>query len=198
MLDDGFPQQIRHFGLSSQSTAAVIVIQANRESARYLGSIRPLGPLFSNLLLGSKGRAAVLEYSSTVFPLMGFSSDPAMLDKKLQQIKAQGTKARLNDALAQAIQMLARQTRAERRVIIVFSDGTDRGSATTGAEVVRAACDANVQIYGLRFQPAKEAFENGINGLGKMVYAAQAPPGPLPRFTAAKPSLTSCQLEYWR
>lgn len=177
VLDNGVPQKIRHFGLSTQPTAAVIVVQANRKSARYLGSIRPLGLLFSNLLLGSKGRAAVLEYSGEVSLLMGFSGDPATLRKALQQIKARGSKARLNDALAQAIQMLAQQTQADRRVVIVFSDGTDRGSATRGDQVVRAACDANVQIYGLRFQPAKEALENGMNTLSKMVYPAKAPPG---------------------
>jgi VWFA-related protein len=177
VTDNGARQQITHFSMATQPTSAVIVVQADRKAARYLGSVRPLGPLFSNLLLGSKGRAAVLSYSGTISLLQAFSSDPSILSEALKEIKGKGSKARLNDALAQAIQMLAHQNKAERRVIIVFSDGSDRGSATHGAEVVRAACDANVQIYGLRFQPAKEAFENGEAELSKVIYPAESPPG---------------------
>lgn len=177
VLDNDTPERIRHFGLATQPTAAVIVVQADRKSARYLGSIRPLGILFSDLLLGSKGSAAFLTYSSKVTVAEPFSSDPSTLKNALQQIKGEGSKARLNDALAKAIHMLAVRTEADRRIVIVFSDGTDRGSATRGEEVVRAACDANVQIYGLRFQPAKEAFENGMGGLSKMIYSAKRPPG---------------------
>ena len=177
VLDDGVPQQIRHFGMATQPTAAVIVVQANQQAAPFLGSIHPLGSLLSNLLLGSKGSAAVLTYSDEVALLRTFSNDPTALNKALQGIQAEGSMARLNDALARAVRMLANRTQAQRRVIIVLSDGLNRGSAARGEQVVRAACAANVQIYGLRFQPGREAFENGKASLGKVVGAAEAPPG---------------------
>jgi VWFA-related protein len=176
VLDNGVRQQIRHFGLATQPTAAVIVVQANRHAAPFLKSVHPLGVLISNMLLGSKGRAAVLCYSDEVTTLEPFSNRPAKLEKALQKIKPEGSKARLNDALALAVRMLARQNKAERRVIIVFTDGLNHGSAARGEQVVRAACDANVQIFGLRFQPGREAFQNNEKMLGKMVYPAPPPP----------------------
>lgn len=177
VLDDGVPQHVTHFAFSTRTTAAVIVVQANQKANTSLGGVRPLGLLFSDLLLGRKGRAAVISYSGKVTVLQNFSGNPSALKKALQRIHGEGNKARLNDALARAVRMLAHQMRAERRVIIVFSDGIDRGSATRGKQVIRAACDANVQIYGLRFQPGKEAFENGLDGLRKAIYPAEAPPG---------------------
>jgi VWFA-related protein len=176
VLDNGLQQQIRHFGMATQPVAAVIVVQANRKAGPFLKSVHPLGPLFSSLLLGSKGRAAVLTYSDKVALLETFSGDPLTLNKTLQEIQPEGSKARLNDALVRAVRMLSRQVQAERRVIIVFSDGLNRGSAARGEQVVRAACDANVQIYALRFQPGREAFENGIDDLRKVIYPAAAPP----------------------
>jgi VWFA-related protein len=68
---------------------------------------------------------------------------------------AGGAKARLNDALARAILMLSERPTAERRVIIVFSEGYDRGSETAKQEIVQAAADADVTIYGLKFDPTE-------------------------------------------
>lgn len=176
VFDDGIQQQIRHFGMATQPTAAVIVVQANRKAAPFLGSVHPLGAFFSYMLLGGKGNAAVLTYSDEVKLQEPFSSDPSSLKKALQDVHAEGSKARLNDALVRAIQMLSHQTQADRRVIVVFSDGLNRGSAMRGEQVVRAACDANVQIFALRFQPGREAFENDMDSLRNSIYPAPAPP----------------------
>ena len=174
--DNGVPQRITNFGMAAQPTAAVIVVQANRKAAPFLGSIHPLGALLSDRLLGGKGSAAVLTYSDNVALQEPFSSDPSALKKPLQEIHAEGSKALLNDALARAVELLSGQTRAERRVIIVFSDGLNSGSALSGEQVVRAACDSNVQIYALRFQPGREAFENDMDSLRNSIYPAPAPP----------------------
>jgi VWFA-related protein len=132
-----------------------------------------LGALLSDRLLGGKGSAAVLTYSDNVALQEPFSSDPSMLKRALQEVRAEGSKARLNDALARAVEMLSHQTQG---VIIVFSDGLNSGSAMRGEQIVRAACDANVQIFALRFQPGREAFENDMDSLRNSIYPAPAPP----------------------
>ena len=177
VLDNGVPQQITHFSLANEPVAAVIVVQANSNATPFLKSIHPLGVLISNMLLGSHGRAAVLSYSDDVTTVQPFSPDPAKLINALQHVRADGSKARLNDALSLAVRMLARQAQAERRIVIVFSDGHNSGSAAPGEQVVRAACDANVQIFGLRFEPGRETFQNDEKTLSQSVYPAQAPPG---------------------
>jgi VWFA-related protein len=154
VLDNGVPQRIAHFGLTSEPVAAVIVVQATTGLAPILGEVHPLGVLFSSLLLGQSGKAAVITFADSPHLVQDFSGEPEALARALRTIKPEGDRVRLNDALERAISMLARQTSVKRRIIIALCEGFDRGSQTTGASIVRAASDANVMIYGLRFNPA--------------------------------------------
>ncbi len=158
--DDGVAQRITHFGLATEPIAAVIVIQTSEEVAPVLPEVHPLGVLFSSLLLGKSGEAAVVTYADKAEAIQNFSTDPATLAKTLRSIEVSGIKARLNDALSRAIFMLSNEPNGKRRVIIVFSEGFDRGSETSGAEIVRAASNSNVTIYGIRFSPAGTEFKD--------------------------------------
>ncbi|MGH9455280.1 MAG: VWA domain-containing protein [Terriglobia bacterium] len=159
VLDDGAQQRITRFGLATEAVAAVLVVQANEDVAPLLNQVHPLEPLFSDLLLGPSGEAAVVTYSDQVQVVQDFSGDPPTLAKTLGQIKASGSKARLNDALGRAILMLVNRTKIDRRLIIVLSDGLDRGSATQREQILRAATDAGVVIYGLRYGKVESALK---------------------------------------
>lgn len=178
VLDDGVPQSITRCELTMEPVAAVIVIQANDGVAPLLDEVHPLGPLFSDLLLDGPGQAAVVTYADKVQVVQGFSNDSAMLAVTLHRISANGGRARLNDALERAVSMLAGRKRPERRVIIVISEGFDRGSTTSAAEVVRAASESNVEIYGLRFNLAETTFEqdeaSGMFGFNPVPFAILA------------------------
>lgn len=153
--DDGVEQQIASFSAATEPVAAVIVVETGKEVAPMLPEIQPLGILLSRLLLGDSGEAAVMTYGDRTKTIQNFSGDPELLDSNLRRLKTDGSKnVRLNDAVERAIFMLASQAGARQRVVIVFSEGFDRGSVTSGAEIVRAASTANVTIYGIRFSPA--------------------------------------------
>ena len=155
ILDNGVPQQITHFQLALQPVALVIVVQTNQSVDPLLDQVRPVGSEFSGLLVGQKGVAAVLNFADRVHVLQGFTSDPMALRTALNHLETSGSKARLNDALARAVLMLSERPTDERRVIIVFSEGYDRGSETARQQIVQAAADADVTIYGLRFDPTE-------------------------------------------
>jgi VWFA-related protein len=152
--DDGVAQRITYFNVATEPVTAVIVVQTSKEAAPILPEIQPLGILLSELLLGNSGEAAVMTYADQSEVIQNFSSQPETLAGTLRTIKASGKNARMNDALARAVSLLSNQPTAKRRVVIVFSEGFDRDSVTSGAEVVRAASNANVTIYGIRFSPA--------------------------------------------
>ncbi|MEJ2007563.1 MAG: VWA domain-containing protein [Acidobacteriota bacterium] len=149
ILDNGRPQQITEFAREPNKVAAVILIQNNEAVEPLLNEIRQLAPMFSQLMLGPKGEAAVITFGTTIHVDQHFSNSEATLDKTLHTITADGTRARLNDALMQAMNLLEHRPRGERRVILVFSSGNDSGSETANSEVVRRATRAQVEIYGL-------------------------------------------------
>ncbi len=193
--DDGVAQRITYFNAATEPVTAVIVIQTSKEVAPMLPAIQPLGILLSDLLLGNSGEAAVVTYADQSELIQKFSSEPETLAGTLRTIHAGGSKnARLNDALERAISMLSHQTRAKRRVVIVFSEGFDRGSVTSGAEVVRAASYANVTIYGIRFNPAGTELRADSKSTLQQVFA----PCPLAANRAHPWGLSLLILPHWR
>jgi len=155
VLDNGVPQRLERFEVESRPMAVVIVIQTNRAVAPLFDQVRPLGSVFSTLLLGEQGKAAVIFFDDGVRVAQEFSSDSARLTATLHDFTAGGDKARLNDALLRAIQLLEKRPREERRVLLAFSDGFDSGSETGKEEIVGRATSAEVGIYGLGFNPAE-------------------------------------------
>jgi VWFA-related protein len=160
ILDNGVPQQITNFQLATQPVAVVIVVQTNESVDPLLYQVRPLGSEFSGLLVGQKGVAALISFADRVHVIQEFTNDPLTLREGMSHLAAAGGKARLNDALARAILMLSERPTAERRVIIVFSEGYDHGSETSKQEIVTAAADADVAIYGLKFDPTEVLLRN--------------------------------------
>ncbi|HTV54306.1 MAG TPA: VWA domain-containing protein [Terriglobia bacterium] len=155
VLDNGVPQRIAQFGLALEPVTAVIVVQTSRTVGPLLRQVRPLGSVFWGLLLGDYGDSAVVGFADHVRVLQDFSSGPGTLEDTLRELVARGSKSRLNDALARAVQLLNKEPATERRVIVVFSDGFDRGSKTSEADVLRSAASSNTAIYGLRFDPTQ-------------------------------------------
>ncbi len=155
LLDNGVPQRIERFEVPTGPLAAVIVIQTNDAVAPLLEHVRPLGSVFSSLLLGEKGQAAVIFFDDRVRMAQDFSNASDRLRSTLRSVGPHGDKARLNDALERAIALLEKRPKAERRVIVAFSDGFDQGSETTKEEIIRRATGSEVTIYGLGFNPAE-------------------------------------------
>jgi VWFA-related protein len=156
ILDNDVPQRISSFDTEMQPLAMVIVIQADSRIAPMLDQVHPLASMFSTLLVGANGYAAVIFFNDRVRVGQDFSNDSDLLAATFHEFTARGGGARLNDALARAVAMLAARPKAERRVIVAFSDGYDSGSDTGRDELVRRATSAEVAIYGLGFSPAKE------------------------------------------
>ncbi len=155
VFDNGVLQQITQFQLALQPVAVVIVVQDNSSVEPLLDQVQPVGPEFSGLLVGKKGVAAVVTFADKVQVVQNFTNSPAAIKAAMANLHAEGSKARLNDALARAILMLSERPTAERRMVIVFSEGFDRGSETNRAEIIQAAANADVTIYGLRFDPTE-------------------------------------------
>jgi VWFA-related protein len=155
VLDNGVRQHIEQFSMEQHPLAAVIVVEANSTSAPLLDEVRPLGPVFSSLMLGPQGEAAVVSYGDQIRDVQDFTQNSDELESALRRLEAQSGSAHLNDALAHAIELLESQPKENRRIIVAFSDGHDLGSKTSKEEVVQRAVNAGITIYGLGFSPAR-------------------------------------------
>ncbi len=155
ILDNGVRQRIEQFSLEQHKLLAVIVVEANSTSEPLLGEIRPLGPVFSSLMLGPQGEAAVVTYGDQIRVVQELTQDSNELESALRGLEARGSSANLNDALARAISLLESQPKENRRVIVAFSDGHDLGGQTRKEEVVQRAVNAGITIYGVGFSPAR-------------------------------------------
>jgi len=155
ILDNGVRQRIEQFSLEQHKLVAVIVVETNSTSEPLLGEVRPLGPVFSSLMLGPQGEAAVVTYGDQIRVVQDLTQDSDELESALRGLEARGSSANLNDALARAILLLESQPKENRRVIVAFSDGHDLGSETRKEEVVQRAVNAGITIYGLGFSPAR-------------------------------------------
>ncbi len=192
IFDNGKPQRITGFTHEPHKIAAVILIQDNDAVAPLLNVVKPLAPMFSQLMLGPKGEAAVMSFGSRIHLMQNFSSSESTLNKTLQSVTPDGNKARLNDALVQAMDLLQHRPISERRIIIVFATGYDSGSETTKTQVIRYATAANVEIYGLGFSLTKSYLArdkeplNGPNAPDNLNVTAPPVPG--------KPNTPSTQM----
>lgn len=155
ILDNGVPQHIQGFESEPRRVALVVVVQTTQSVEPYLKGIVELEPILSSLLMGAEGEAAVLTYNDRIRLAQDFSPGSEKLLATLDNLKAEGLNARLNDALVRAIALLERRPETDRRVIVVFSNGYDDGSQTIKEVVVRRATGSEVTIYGVGFNPLK-------------------------------------------
>jgi VWFA-related protein len=189
VYDNGALQRIAQFGTEMHPVALVIVVETNDTTASLLEDVHPLGSIFSDLLMGPQGQAAVITYSDHVDVVQEFTSNPDKLDAALRGLKGGGSGMHLDDALVRALGMLEKRPKEDRRVAVVFSDGYDIGSQMSKGEIVKRAMNSDVTVYGLGFNTTKALWSRPQKeprpDLADMAVGRPTPPG-----TAPTPSLS--------
>jgi Ca-activated chloride channel homolog len=180
VFDNGIPQHIQNFVPESRPLAVVILIQTSDSVKPLLPQLQPLSPLFSGLLLGPQGKAAVITFDDRVRVAQDFSDSGDALAATMKKLRADGDKARLNDALARAIALLERRPKSERRIVIAFSDGFDAGSETSEDNLLQLLTGSDVTVYGLGFSRTQALLKAKPKNTGMSPLDAQVtrPVGP--------------------
>src|ERR1035441_3839224 len=128
VYDNGELQDIKQFDSEMRKLSLVIVVETNDTTVPFLDSVRPLGSMFSDLVMGPQGEVAVMTYSDHVSLALDFASNGDKLDTVLRGLHARGGGMHLDDALAMALSMLEHRPNEDRKVVIIFSDGYNMGS----------------------------------------------------------------------
>jgi len=147
LTDNGAPQKIQTFELAYQPLSMAILVDTSARLQGVIPNLRSSGILFTALILGESGEAAVLTYDDTVDVRQDFTSASDLIEKSFRSLKVNGEGACLTNGIAHAIEMLSARESQRRRVIVVLAEGRDFGSEIRKNKVLRDAQLANVAIY---------------------------------------------------
>jgi VWFA-related protein len=178
ILDNGAPQKIEGFELSSEPISMVVVVETSSRIQGQLGEVGRSGILFTQLILGESGEAAVLSFDRDIKLVQDFTDNPDLVENALRNLKPGAEDARLSDALARALFLLQRRPRERRKVIVVLSEPRDNGSGTTPGYVLRGAQQLGISVYTVGLSSLRGLFSRPAN---------QGPSSPFPPGVAARP-----------
>jgi VWFA-related protein len=155
VLDNG-RVQTASLDPSVAPVSVVLAIQANLEVREYMPFIAKVGSAVEALLVGESGEAAVVTYGSEVKVSKPF--DEGDVQKTLKKISAGGKPARMIDAGAQAVAILAERPPSRSRVLLFIGQPMDRGSEATLQSLREDAEKENVSVYALVLPEFGKAF----------------------------------------
>jgi VWFA-related protein len=155
IYDNGVQQAITGFDSEMRRLSLVIIVETNDSTAPFLDSVKPLGSMFSEMVMGPQGQVAVLTYSDRVDLALDFTPNGDKLDTVLRGLQGRGSGMHVDDALVRAFSMLNSRPLGDRKVVIAFSDGFNIGSKMSRGEIVKGAMNSNITIYHLGFSPLK-------------------------------------------
>jgi VWFA-related protein len=152
LMDDGIPQPatLDTFGTGVAPISLVIAIQTSGISTPALVKIRRVGGMFTPLVVGGHGEAAVITFDGGVTLACDFTSDSARLQNAFSSLNPTGFRqARMLDAVNQAVLLM--QKREGRKVIFLISETRDRGSDKKVPETIAAIQRDGIEIFAAHY-----------------------------------------------
>jgi VWFA-related protein len=148
-LFDNDKEQKINTDFSYEPLSVVVVIQANSDVEPMIPKLKTLGVLLHGLITGEGGDIAALKFDHRITPIQDWTTDPDRLDDAFQKLTAGSSTARTVDAVLEADHMLKQHDpqNRRRRVIILFSQGYDKGSESKSDETLRQMQFDNVVVY---------------------------------------------------
>jgi VWFA-related protein len=192
IYDNDRPQKIAS-DFSYEPLSVVAAIQANSDIEPMIPKMRKIGLMLHGLVTGEGGDIAVISFDHRITHLVDWTSDPDKLDDGVQKLTAGSSTARTIDAVLEADRMLYRHDpqNRRRRVIVLFSQGYDKGSESKTNETLRDMQFHNVVVYPVDISQLV-VFMKGDNRYPRPVMGG-APPEAIPQGPGGRPS-TSTEL----
>lgn len=147
VFDNGVEQRIDHFDLGGDPLSIVLVVETSSRIEPLLPAVRQAGIVFSQIVMGETGEAAVVGYDDAASVVQPFAKDPDQIQKSIEHLREGTSGARLYDAFSVALGLLQKRPPNERRVVLAMAEAADTGSESRLGEVLREAQLSNITIY---------------------------------------------------
>ena len=122
VFDNDRRQKLTGFEVSFLPISMVICVQSSSRVEGILPDVRKTAILFTEMVLGEFGQAALIAFDQRVRLMQDFTSDDALITKALKKITIGSDAVRLSDAVFDAIRMLVKRPSNHRKVIVVISE----------------------------------------------------------------------------
>lgn len=150
IYDNEVEQKIVGFDVSFLPISMVICVQTSDRVEGILGDIRKSAYLFTELVLGEYGEAAILTFDSRVKLMQDFTNDTEKIDKALKDMRIGTSAVAMGDVTYSAIRMLLKRPDNHRKIIVLISESQNNGSRIGLGESLRTAQLYNMSIYAVR------------------------------------------------
>lgn len=155
VLEDGRPQVITTFaGTELPASVALAIDRSFSMKGIPLTMARTAGRVFLSSL-AADDRAMLISISGEVDVLAPLATDKGPALAALTALDPWSTTS-LHDALIRTLDLLDGET--GRRAVVILSDGVDRYSRATAAEVIDRARESDVQMYGVALGATRPAW----------------------------------------
>ena len=174
IFDNNKEQTIESFEVSFLPISMVICVQSSDRIEKILPSIKKTAVLFTDMVLGEYGEAAIMAFDNRLRLMEDFTNDTEKIDKALKRITLGSSAVRLADAVYDAVRLLRRRPPNHRKIIVIISESQNNGSETSMGNALRWAQLENIMVYPVRLstlsarilrgqKPARSPFPPGIN-----------------------------------
>jgi VWFA-related protein len=180
IFDNGVEQKIEHFDLGGDPLSVVLLFETSSRIEPLLPAVRKSAILFSQVVMGPTGEAAVVGFDDMAEVKVPFTRDGDRVENAVKNLRMGTSGTLLDDALSKAVSMLEGRPKERRRVILVVAEAEDSGSETKLGEVLRAAELANVTIYSVGLSTTAAELRGKPKDL---------PPSPFPEGTFPRPGI---------
>lgn len=154
ILEDQIPQQIVSFAADDAPCSVGLVLDVSGSMRNTLGAARGVAQFFFQTA-NQDDEFLLLTVSTQPEAVSGFTSNIAGLEENIARTSPNGMTALIDTVYLGLNRM--RKARRPRRALLILSDGMDNYSRYTKSELLRAALEADVQIYTV-------IFDNGSSG----------------------------------
>lgn len=163
LLEDGVPQTISHFSNEGSPLELVVAVDVSQSMAPHMPQLKNAVRRFL-AALGPKDQVTLAAFNDNLFTLARRETRPADRSRAVDRLAPWGGTA-LYDVIVRGVQLLSKQP--GRRVLVVFSDGDDRTSHATIANVETAmrASDSTLFVVALGRGAREAQLRSGIQRL---------------------------------
>jgi VWFA-related protein len=145
-LFDNNKEQNIQVDVAFEPLSVVVLIEAAARVESILPQVKHLGTLLP-LVVGDHGEAAVVAFDSRLRTMQDFTTDPDKLKAAIDKINAGNSSSRMIDAIENAVRMLGKRPKDNRKIILLVSETRDVASEGRLRESLIAAQLSNVVVY---------------------------------------------------